>query len=252
MAHKPWQHLWCFLPQPRPRPLLPAGLTGPVWSSGRHRHRHRHEHRPGRGWEQGRSWILVHIWRTDRDAEMRRRESDGGRSQICCLAQDQSQDKVINLKQDVSPLTVFFIFRVGGERGSKNPNRCRRSSDRGQDFGDWGGFAALHREGGDGITVCLSRWVGHFGSWSFFCISVCHVQAAPFSYVLCKYKNEVLYSISMWYLVFSQQASLDFSPHVFISRWVRLLVPCVCVQQIERTLLLLRQCFFFFYLSIFL
>lgn len=55
-------------------------------------------------------------------------QKDGGRSQICCLAQDQSQDKVINLKQDVRPLTVFFIFfGGGGQRGSKNPNRCRRN-----------------------------------------------------------------------------------------------------------------------------
>lgn len=41
-------------------------------------------------------------------------QNDGGRTQIYCLAQDQSQDKVINLKQDVSPLTLSFIFRVWG------------------------------------------------------------------------------------------------------------------------------------------
>lgn len=54
-------------------------------------------------------------------------QNDGGRSQICCLAQDQSQDKVINLQQDVSPLTVYFIFRVCGQRVSKNPNTQRRA-----------------------------------------------------------------------------------------------------------------------------
>lgn len=123
--HKSW-HVCRFLSQPWP--LLPAGLTGPVWSWGRRRHKRR----AGRGWEQQEcSGILAHpsnIWWTDRDTELRRRESERwGRSQICCLAQDQSQDKVINLKQDVSPLTVYFIFRVCGQRVSKNPNTQRRA-----------------------------------------------------------------------------------------------------------------------------
>lgn len=134
----------------------------------------------------------------------------------------------------------------GAKRGSKNPNRCRRNSGRGQDFE---GLRWVHRP-------APRRWRRHhrlalmvggtFSARGPFSVPQFVMCKQLRSHVFCvnaKTKCFILFQCNIWFV--PSRLAWIFSPHVFISRWVRLLAPCVY----NTLLLLLCQCFFF-YLSI--